>query len=128
MRENAGIDPQDQGRRDRRQGGQGMIRRKAALARVLVVGSALGVLAGAGQASAAGFYLEDQSTKASGRAFSGEASDLGSESLWFNPASIAGIQSNEISSGFTAILVDSTITNRGSSITYPFEPASPIGG
>ena len=105
-----------------------MVRRSSVLTRVLVTGSALGALAMATHAAAAGFYLEDQSVKASGRAFSGEASDMGSESLWYNPASIAGITSNELSTGLTAVLADSKITDRGSTITYLGGAPQPVSG
>jgi long-chain fatty acid transport protein len=53
---------------------------------------------------------------------------MGSESMWYNPASIAGITSNELASGYTAVLVDSKITDRGSTISYPFGPTLPVSG
>ena len=87
------------------------------LQRSLLAGAALFTLALAGQAHAAGFYLEDQSTKASGRAFSGEAADMGAESLWYNPAAIAGITSSELSASLTPIFTDSRVSNSGSTIT-----------
>ncbi|WP_254062851.1 OmpP1/FadL family transporter [Caulobacter sp. S45] len=82
----------------------------------------------AGQAHAAGFYLEDQSTKGSGRAFSGEASDSGSESLFYNPSSIAGMTGLEFSSSATAILADAKVTDTGSTITRPGQAATSVGG
>ncbi len=69
------------------------------------------------QAHAAGFYLEDQSTKASGRAFSGEAADMGAASIWYNPAAIAGIDRSEFTGSITPILVSSRVSNSGSTIT-----------
>ena len=92
-----------------------MSRRFPTLRRTLFAGAAL--LALAGQAHAAGFYLEDQSTKASGRAFSGEAADMGAESMWYNPAAIAGITSSEMSTSITPILTNSRVSNSGSTIT-----------
>ena len=86
-----------------------------ALKRSLLASAA--ALAMAGQARAAGFYLEDQSTKASGRAFSGEAADTGAESLWYNPAAIAGITSSELSGSLTPIFTDARVSNSGSTIT-----------
>ena len=54
---------------------------------------ALVVAAGgiAGQAHAAAFYLQEQSTVAVGRAFSGEVSEQGAQQQWWNPAAIGGI-------------------------------------
>ena len=43
-----------------------------------------------GAAHASAFYLQEQSVKGAGRAFSGEVADQGPESLWWNPAAIAG--------------------------------------
>ena len=88
-----------------------------ALKRGLMTGAALVALAAVGQARAAGFYLEDQSTKASGRAFSGEAADLGAASMWYNPAAIAGILSSEIEGSITPILVDARVSDSNSTIT-----------
>ncbi len=85
------------------------------LQRGLLAGAAALTLAG--HAQAAGFYLEDQSTKASGRAFSGEAADMGAESLWYNPAAIAGITSSEISGSLTPIFTSSRVSDSGSTIT-----------
>lgn len=70
------------------------------------------------RAMAAGFYLQDQSVKGGGRAYSGEAADMGAESLWWNPASIAGIDQSEIYQGVAGIIVNSTAVNHGSTIDY----------
>ena len=87
------------------------------LQRGLLTGAALLTLALAGRARAAGFYLEDQSTKASGRAFSGEAADMGAASIWYNPAAIAGITQSEMTGSITPIFTDARVTNSGSTIT-----------
>ena len=92
----------------------------------LLAGVALAAVAGS--AHAAGFYLEDQSTKASGRAFSGEAADAGAASIWYNPAAIAGITQSEVEGSLTPILVDARTANSNSTITYPGQAAAPIGG
>ena len=47
-----------------------------------IAGAALTVAATAGGAHAAGFYLEDQSTRASRRAVSGEAADKGAAAMF----------------------------------------------
>ncbi|MCK9195151.1 MAG: outer membrane protein transport protein, partial [Nevskia sp.] len=54
---------------------------------VAVASATLAVVGVNGAAQAGGFYLPDQSVKAIGRAYSGEAADQGPESLWWNPAS-----------------------------------------
>ena len=41
------------------------------------------------QAHASGFYLQEQSVRGTGRAYSGEVADQGPASLWWNPAAIA---------------------------------------
>ena len=93
----------------------------------LLAGAALLALGAASQARAAGFYLEDQSTKASGRAFSGEAADMGAASLWYNPAAIAGIDRSEFTGSITPIFVSSRVSDSGSTITQG-GVTRPIGG
>ena len=51
-----------------------------------------GALAAA-PAHAGAFYLADQSTKATGRAYSGEVSEQGAQQQYYNPAAIGGIDS-----------------------------------
>ena len=83
----------------------------------LMAGVAVVALSTAGLAHAAGFYLEDQSARASGRAFSGEAADMGAASIWYNPAAIAGIDQSELEASLTPILVDARISDSNSTIT-----------
>lgn len=92
--------------------------------------SCLAVLGGgwAENAKAAGFYLQDQSVKGGGRAYSGEAADMGAESLWWNPASIAGIERSESYSGITGIFVNSTVTDHGSTVGHLGGGPRAIGG
>jgi long-chain fatty acid transport protein len=97
----------------------------------LAAGVALLALAAASQASASAFYLQEQSVRGTGRAYSGEVADKGVGSLWWNPASIAGIEKSEGYFGLNMIQVNSKVTNTGSSITRPVPPAgvtTPIGG
>jgi long-chain fatty acid transport protein len=82
----------------------------------------------ASTASAAGFYLQEQSVKGLGRAYSGEAADTGAESLWWNPAAIADVQGVEIYSGANLILSNSQVNDRGSTIQRPGQPATSVGG
>lgn len=81
----------------------------------------------ASAAQAAGFYLQEQSARGTGRAYSGEAADSGVESLWWNPAAIAR-SGREAYVGVSGILVDSSVANRGSTITYPGGATLPVGG
>lgn len=69
-------------------------------------------------AFAGSFYLQEQSVRGAGRAFSGEAADRGVGSMWWNPASIAR-SGREVSVGLHAIRIDSEVKNAGSYVTYP---------
>src|SRR5690606_28922926 len=72
----------------------------------------------AAPAFAGSFYLQEQSVRGAGRAFSGEAADRGVGSMWWNPASIAR-SGREVSVGLHAIRIDSEVKNAGSYVTYP---------
>ncbi|HEY0271474.1 MAG TPA: outer membrane protein transport protein [Sphingomonas sp.] len=105
--------------------------RRAALA----AGTATILVACAGQAHAAAFYLQEQSVKATGRAFSGEVSEQGAQQMWWNPAAIGGISSAQSYFGLNAILPHANATNNGTLIARPGYaplgvPASvaPVGG
>lgn len=78
-------------------------------------------------ANAAGFYLQEQSAKATGRAYSGEAADSGADSLWWNPAAIAGIGQNEFYGSLSGIIVSSHVADRGSTIDYFGRTLAPGG-
>jgi long-chain fatty acid transport protein len=97
----------------------------------LAAGVAMATLVVASQASAAAFYLQEQSVRGAGRAYSGEVADRGAASLWWNPASIAGIEKNEIYGGLNVIQVDSQVNDAGSTLTRPIPPAgltTSVGG
>ncbi|THD61275.1 outer membrane protein transport protein [Phenylobacterium sp.] len=79
------------------------------------------------QAHAAGFYLQEQSVIGTGRAYSGEVTDQGPASLWWNPASIASSPA-EIYAGVSGVLVSSKVSNNGSTITYPGGVTLPVSG
>lgn len=95
---------------------------------VLALGAATSLLALASQASAAGFYLQEQSAKGTGRAYSGEAADKGVASVWWNPAAIAGLDRSEVYGSVSGILVNSEVNDDGSTITRPGQAAAPVGG
>jgi long-chain fatty acid transport protein len=82
-----------------------------ALTTVLMAGVAAPAFAGS-------FYLQEQSVRGAGRAFSGEAADRGVGSMWWNPAAIAR-SGREVSVGMHAIKIDSEVKNNGSYVTYP---------
>jgi long-chain fatty acid transport protein len=82
----------------------------------------------AGSASAAGFYIEEQSVKGLGRAYSGEAADTGAESLWWNPAAIGDVEGAEVYGGLNGIFSSSKVTNQGTLIDRPGQGFAPVGG
>lgn len=97
------------------------------MTRILLFAASAAALAVAGQAHAAGFYLQEQSVKGAGRAYSGEVADQGVSSLWWNPASIAR-SGREAYVGLHAVFVDATVENKGSTITYPGGTTLPVQG
>ncbi|MFN3435698.1 MAG: OmpP1/FadL family transporter, partial [Sphingomonas sp.] len=81
-----------------------------ALTTVLLAGVAAPAMAGS-------FYVQEQSTRGQGRANSGEGADKGVQSLWWNPAAIAGTQ-REVYVGMHGLILDSDVDNSSSSLTY----------
>ena len=79
-------------------------------------------------ASAAGFYIQEQSARGAGRAYSGEAADTGVESIWWNPAAIARLRSPQAYVGGQAILVDAHVEDAGSTLRRPGQPLASVGG
>lgn len=100
---------------------------RAALMSLFGTGAAFLLIAPA-PASAAGFYLQEQSVKGWGRANSGEAADQGPESLWWNPASIGGTKESEGSFGVTGFFPVGDLGDQGSSIDRPGVAPAPVGG
>jgi len=85
-------------------------------------------LISASAAHASAFYLQEQSVRAAGRAFSGEAADQGASSLWWNPAAIAGNETSSIYGGFSAILPKGDVRNTNTLIVRPGQAPAPVGG
>lgn len=81
-----------------------------------------------GSAWAGGFYLQEQSVKGAGRAFSGEVADQGVESLWWNPAAIGGMKGCGGHLAVSAILPKGKVDNVGTVIVRPGQAPAPVGG
>lgn len=81
----------------------------------------------ASEAHAGGFYLQEQSTRGTGRAYSGEVADQGVESLWWNPAAIAR-SPREAYLGVSGVFVDAKVSNTGSDVIYPGGTTIPVTG
>ncbi|KAK0330855.1 hypothetical protein LTR94_031178, partial [Friedmanniomyces endolithicus] len=77
----------------------------------------------AAPAFAGSFYVQEQSTRGQGRANAGVGADKGVQSLWWNPAAIAGTD-RELYVGAHGLILDSDVDNRVSSLTYNL----PAGG
>ena len=101
--------------------------------RLLAAASTGAVLAAltCGPAFAAGFYVQEQSVRGVGRAFSGEGADTGAASLWWNPASIGATKgSGDGYLGFHYVDVSASVVDAGSTIQrIPAGlPVLPVGG
>ncbi len=97
--------------------------------KTLIAGST--VLAGLAMpqvASAGGFYLQEQSVRGAGRAFSGEVADMGPASLWWNPAAIGGIDQIEGHFALSIIVPSADIENNNTLIVRPQQAPAPVGG
>ncbi len=92
---------------------------------LLIAGAAAAVAAPAG---AAGFYVQEQSVEGLGRAYSGEAADLGAQSLWWNPAAIAGIDDSQAYVGLQVVDIGAKASDAGSAIVRPGQAPAPVGG
>lgn len=101
-----------------------------AFAQRLMVASSLPLLAAglAAPAHASAFYLQEQSTRAIGRAFSGEVADTGAASLWWNPAAIGGLHGGDASIGATWIHPRGNVDNVNTLIVRPGQAPAAVGG
>ena len=79
-------------------------------------------------AHAGAFYLQEQSVRGAGRAFSGEVADQGVESLWWNPAAIGGMTGGEAYAGVSAILPKGNVDNVNTLIVRPGQAPAAVGG
>jgi long-chain fatty acid transport protein len=92
---------------------------------MLLAGS---ILAAAQPALASGFYIQEQSARAAGRADSGEIADTGADSLWWNPAAIGGMTGGDATLNATAILPRARISDTGTLIVRPGQYPASVGG
>lgn len=84
---------------------------------------------GLSTAQAAGFFLEERSVKASGRAFAGAAVQADDASvLSFNPAAITQLAGLQVAAGAYAIIPKASLTDRGSSADVGPFTGIPVGG
>ena len=90
--------------------------------------SVVATLACHGAAQAQAFYLQEQSARGAGRAFSGEAADTGAASLWWNPAASAGMTEAEIAASASLILPAGEVVDTGTLIARPGQPPTTVGG
>jgi len=95
-----------------------------------IFAAGVSVLAGAvaTSADAAAFYLQEQSVKGAGRAFSGEVADQGAASLWWNPAASGGMTGGDAAIGVSEIMPRGDVHNNGTLIVRPGQPPAPVGG
>ncbi len=83
------------------------------LTRVLLL-SALAIPAAIGTANAAGFYIQEQSVRGLGSAFSGSTTTLDDAStIFFNPAGMTQLQGTQLQAGVNVIMPNSDIDDRG---------------
>jgi long-chain fatty acid transport protein len=85
----------------------------------LALGVAGSVMACASSAAAGAFYIQEQSAKGAGRAYSGEVSDVGAESMFWNPAAISRLDGKDFYSGAFGVFVTGTVTDEGSTLQRP---------
>lgn len=96
----------------------------------ILAGTAAGAMAlgMAASASAQAFYLQEQSVRGQGRAFSGEAADTGVDSLWWNPAAIGGLEGGEAAVHASAIIPRGKVVDNGTVIVRPGSAPASVGG
>lgn len=79
------------------------------------------LLSAAHQAHAAGFYIQEQSVKGLGSAFSGSTTSIEDAStVYFNPAGMTKLDRMQLNAGVHLLLPDADLTNNGT--------VNPVGG
>lgn len=83
--------------------------------------------AAATSANAAGFYIQEQSVRGLGSAFSGSTTNLDDAStIYFNPAGMTKLQGLQLQAGVNVIFPDADVTNNGT--TSGPSGGRPLGG
>lgn len=95
---------------------------------ILSLAASTVALVAPGLAHAQAFYLQEQSARGAGRAFSGETADTGPASLWWNPASIAGQDHVETTLTASAVLPHGDVVDNGTLIVRPSQAPALVGG
>ncbi|MGH7036050.1 MAG: OmpP1/FadL family transporter [Stellaceae bacterium] len=85
---------------------------------------------GAGEARSSGFFLQEQSAAASGRAFAGDAAAASDAStIFYNPAGMTRLQGNiQGEVGLYMIAPEAKTSDRGSTVSVGGGAAQPVGG
>jgi long-chain fatty acid transport protein len=88
---------------------------------------ALALVVGAGEAIAAGFFLQQQSVRSVGRAHAGQAAIAEDAStIFFNPAGLTELERAEVEVGGHVITPHTDLDNRGSTATTPGTGGVPV--
>ena len=93
------------------------------------IGAACAMAMFASHANAAGFILQEQSVKASGRAFAGEVAVADDVSVMFyNPAGLTALDGAQATAGAYGIIPSAKLDDGGSSLAVGPFPSMPVGG
>ncbi|HEY0901903.1 MAG TPA: outer membrane protein transport protein [Micavibrio sp.] len=96
-----------------------------ALRNILMCGTVAAIGLAAGQAQAAGFYIQEQSVSGLGSAFSGSTTNLHDAStIYFNPAGMTNLEGTNANLGVNVLVPNSKVKDNGS--TAPLTMA--LGG
>lgn len=90
--------------------------------------SAAAIVAVTAQANAAGFYIQEQSVRGLGSAFSGSVSNLTDPStIYFNPAGMTKLEGMQAQAGVNLLIPDSKVSDRGSTAPATTVVGGPSG-
>ena len=90
---------------------------------------AVSAVAASGAASAAGFYIQEQSAAGVGRAHAGNVAAADDAStIYYNPAGMTQLPGIQVDQGITVIVPDAGLTDRGTVDHSPVAPNSFPGG
>lgn len=95
----------------------------------LLSASVLGLVASSGAAQAAGFYIQEQSVKGLGSAFSGSVTNLNDPStVYFNPAGLTKTHGTQAQLGAHLLVPSADLTNTGSTESAGLGGGDIVGG